>query len=69
MNKELIKILNDQINPLGFYLEYKEPDGEGGGNEYEIFSNTHSPGITGVYENVEEAMADCTEIIKGGNPL
>jgi hypothetical protein len=66
---EMLKILNDQINPKGFYLEYKEPDGEGGGNEFEIFSNQHSPGITGVYENIEEAMADCTAIIQGENPL
>ena len=69
MDKQMLKILNDQINPLGFYLEYKEPDGEGGGNEFEIFSNQHSPGITGVYENIEEAMADCTAIIEGENPL
>jgi hypothetical protein len=69
MNNELIKILNDQINPHGFYLEYKPDDGEGGGNEYEIFSNEHSPGITGVYENIEEAIADCTAIIEGENPL
>lgn len=69
LNEQMLQILNDQINPMGFYLEYRHPDGEGGGNEYELFSNEHSPGITGVYETLEEAMADCTEVINGNNPL
>jgi len=67
--EQMLQILNDQINPMGFYLEYRHPDGEGGGNEYELFSNEHSPGITGVYETLEEAIVDCTEVINGNNPL
>ena len=64
-----LESINLHINPLGFYLEYNEPDGEGGGDEYELFSNEHSPGITGVYETLEEALVDCREVINGNNPL
>jgi hypothetical protein len=64
-----LESINLHINPLGFYLEYNEPDGEGGGDEYELFSNEHSLGITGVYETLEEALVDCREVVNGNNPL
>lgn len=53
----------------GFTLEYVFDDGEGGGDEYEFFSNEHAPGVIGVYETLAEAAGDVLELEQGRNPL
>lgn len=53
----------------GFYLEWNDSDGEGGGNNYELWSNERAPGITGVYETLAEVAGDVLIIEQGGNPL
>ena len=50
-------------------LDYMPPDGEGGGGEFELWSNTHAPGVTGVYETLDQAAVDVAEIVAGGTPL
>ena len=50
-------------------LDYMPPDGEGGGGEFELWSNTHAPGVTGVYETLAQAAVDVAEIVAGGTPL
>jgi len=53
----------------GFNLEYNAPDGDGGGDEYELYSNQHAPGVTGVYETLAEAAGDVLCLERGENPL
>lgn len=61
--------MNDMVEPFGFGCEYQEPDGEGGGDCFELWSNEHAGGVTGVYETSEELSQDVLIVVNGGNPL
>lgn len=37
--------------------------------KYELFSNEHAPGTTGVYETLEEAWQDISSLQQDMNPL
>ena len=52
-----------------YIFEYHEDDGEGGGDEYELCSNKHSFGTTGVYDTLAEAAADVISVGNGEHPL
>ncbi len=61
--------LNELCEPHGFGCQYEEPDGEGGGNCFTLWSNQHSPGVEGEYETSLELSEDVREVMAGRNPL
>ena len=66
---ETLESLNTIAEKHGFNLEYREPDGEGGGDEFELFSNEHAPGVTACYPLLDNAAEDIMRIERGENPL
>jgi hypothetical protein len=61
--------LNALCEPFGYGCQFNELDDEGGGNDYELWSNEHSPGVTGVYETLDELVADVAMVAGNHHPL
>lgn len=64
-----VEDLNNMVIQHGYGCHYVEPDGEGGGNEYELWSNEHAKGVTGVYDTLDELANDVACVVLGGHPL
>jgi|AP95_1055475.scaffolds.fasta_scaffold19792_2 hypothetical protein len=66
---EQLKRLKVVADAHGYGLDYLPPDGEGGGDEFQLWSNIHAPGVTGVYRTLAEVGYDVADVAAGGRPL
>lgn len=61
--------LNALCESFGYGCQYLESDGEGGGDCYDLWSNKHAPGITGVYESIGKLAVDVAIVAGNNHPL